>query len=110
MWINGLVLAGPRQDPNCPSSVTFGTGLTWIGGSGTGCRGTNNAVFEQIATGICEAGHGGTGILMEGNISFANGLLSDNSQIACPAAGSALHGNIAFCWRGVGAADGSWRV
>lgn len=86
VWINGLLIEGPRGREEAPPSETYGAnGITWAGKAGFGCRATNNVVYGNVHCGLKEMGHGGTGILIEGNLIFANGTRSTDHGIYCPA-------------------------
>jgi parallel beta-helix repeat protein len=103
VWINGLVIEGPKGRPEAPRAETYGAnGITWAGKAGTGCRATNNVVYGNVHCGLKEMGHGGTGILMEANIIFDNGTRSTDHGIYCPADELTIRGNIIFKNAGYG--------
>ena len=103
VWINGLVIEGPRGRPEAPKAETYGAnGITWAAKAGTGCRATNNVVYGNVHCGLKEMGHGGTGILMEANVIFENGVRSTDHGIYCPADGLVIRGNIIFHNAGYG--------
>jgi hypothetical protein len=103
VWINGLVIEGPLGRPESPKSETYGAnGITWAGRAGEGCRATNNVVYGNVHCGLKEMGHGGTKILMEGNVIFANGTQSTDHGIYCPADELTINGNIIFNNAGYG--------
>jgi parallel beta-helix repeat protein len=103
VWINGLVIEGPKGRPEAPASETFGAnGITWANGAGQGCRATNNVVYGNVHCGLKEMGHGGKGILMEGNTIFDNGTESRDHGIYAPADGVTMNGNVIFDNAGYG--------
>jgi nitrous oxidase accessory protein NosD len=103
VWINGLVIEGPRGREEAPRSETYGAnGITWAGKAGFGRRATNNVVYGNVHCGLKEMGHGGTGILIEGNVIFANGTRSTDHGIYCPADELRIRGNIIFDNAGYG--------
>ena len=103
VWINGLVIEGPRGRPEAPKQEMYGAnGITWAGKAGLGCRATNNVVYGNVHCGLKEMGHGGTGILMEGNVIFENGTDSHDHGIYCPADDITIRGNIIFQNAGYG--------
>ena len=103
VWINGLVIEGPMGRPEAPVAETYGAnGITFAGKAGLGCRVTNCVIYWNVHCGIKEMGHGGTGILMEGNVIFDNGTQSTDHGIYCPADGLTIDGNIIFNNAGYG--------
>ena len=103
VWINGLVIEGPKGRPEAPKAETYGAnGITWAGKAGVGCRATNNVVYGNVHCGLKEMGHGGAGILMEANIIFDNGTRSTDHGIYCPADELTIRGNIIFNNAGYG--------
>lgn len=103
VWINGLIIEGPLGRPEAPKMETFGAnGITWSGGAGIGCRATNNVVYRNVHCGLKEMGHGGTEILIQGNIIFENGTESRDHGIYCGADDVTLSGNIIFNNAGYG--------
>ncbi len=103
VWINGLVIEGPKGRSEAPKAETYGAnGITWAGKAGIGCRATNNVVYGNVHCGLKEMGHGGTGILMEANIIFDNGTRSTDHGIYCPADELTIRGNIIFNNAGYG--------
>jgi copper-binding protein NosD len=95
VWINGFVIEGPRGRPDAPKQETYGAnGITWANGSGPGCRATNNVVYGNVHCGLKEMGHGGAGIVIEGNLVFENGTAPTDHGIYCPADGLTINGNI----------------
>jgi hypothetical protein len=97
VWVNGLVIKGPKGRPEAPKSETFGAnGITWENGAGMGCRATNNVIYGNVHCGLKEMGHGGTNILMEGNVVFGNGTNELDHGIYCPANDLTINGNIIF--------------
>ncbi len=77
-------------------------GITWAGKAGLGCRATNCVVYGNVHCGLKEMGHGGSGILMEGNVIFENGTESRDHGIYCPADDLTINGNILFRNAGYG--------
>ena len=103
VWINGLVVEGPLGRPEAPPAETYGAnGITWSSRAGLGCRATNNVVYGNVHCGLKEMGHGGTGILMEANVIFANGTRCTDHGIYCPADELTIRGNIIFNNAGYG--------
>ncbi len=103
VWINGLVIEGPKGRPEAPKAETYGAnGITWAGKAGIGCRATNNVVYGNVHCGLKEMGHGGTGILMEANVIFDNGTRATDHGIYCPADELTILGNIIFNNAGYG--------
>jgi hypothetical protein len=103
VWINGLVIEGPKGRAEAPKAETYGAnGIAWAGRAGLGCRATNNVVYGNVHCGLKEMGHGGTGILMESNILFDNGTRSTDHGIYCPADEVTIRGNIIFNNKGYG--------
>jgi hypothetical protein len=99
LWINGLVIEGARGLPRAAkvNEVMVGTnGISWAGKAGDGCRATNNVVYWHVHCGLKEVGHGGTGILMEGNVVFDNGSTGFDHGIYVPADDVTVHGNVVF--------------
>jgi hypothetical protein len=97
IWINGLVIEGPKGRPEAPTSEHFSAnGITWSNGAGYGCRATNNVVYANVHCGLKEMDHGGSNILMEGNVIFDNGTNSLDHGIYCPADDCTIDGNIIF--------------
>jgi len=97
VWINGLVIEGPRGRPEAPTSETYGAnGITWSDAAGRGCRATNNVVYGHVHCGLKEMGHGGVGILMEGNVIFGNGTNGRDHGIYAPANDITARGNVIF--------------
>lgn len=103
VWVNGLVIKGPKGRPEAPKSETFGAnGITWENGAGIGCRATNTVVYDNVHCGLKEMGHGGTNILMEGNVVFGNGTNDLDHGIYCPADDLTINGNTVFNNAGFG--------
>jgi hypothetical protein len=103
VWINGLVIEGPMGRPEAPATEMYGAnGITFSGKAGLGCRVTNCVVYWNVHCGIKEMGHGGTGILIEGNVIFDNGTRSTDHGIYCPADELTMNGNIIFNNAGYG--------
>lgn len=103
IWINGLVIEGPKGRPEAPPSEMYGAnGITFAGKAGLGCRVTNCVVYRNVHCGIKEMGHGGTRILMEANVIFDNGTRSTDHGIYCPADDLTINGNIIFHNAGYG--------
>jgi hypothetical protein len=103
VWINGLVIEGPLGRPEAPKEETYGAnGITWADKAGPGCRATNNVIYHNVHCGLKEMGHGGFGLLVEGNIIFANGTNSRDHGIYMPASDVVLNGNICFDNAGYG--------
>ena len=97
VWINGLVIEGPKGRPEAPPFEHFSAcGILWSNGAGYGCRATNNVVYNNAHCGLKEQGDGGSNILMEGNIIFDNGTTDLDHGIYCPADHCTLGGNIVF--------------
>src|SRR5205823_4256320 len=83
--------------PKAPLTEGFGAnGITWSGGAGSGCRVTNNIVYNNVHCGLKEMGHGGTGISIEANVIFDNGTEGHGHGIYCPADNCTIEGNISF--------------
>jgi hypothetical protein len=103
VWINGLVVEGPKGRPEAPASETYGAnGITWRAKAGLGCRATNNVVYSCMHCGLKEMGHGGTDILMEGNVIFENGTEGKDHGIYIPGESVTINGNIIFNNAGYG--------
>lgn len=103
VWVNGLIIEGPRGRGEAPAKETYGAnGITWAGRSGVGCRATNNVVYSNVHCGLKEMGHGGIGILMEANVIFENGMNGLDHGIYCPASEVTINGNILFGNAGYG--------
>jgi Periplasmic copper-binding protein (NosD) len=103
VWINGLVIEGPLGRPEAPKMETYGAnGITWAGKAGLGCRATNNVIYGNVHCGLKEMGHGGTRILIEGNVIFENGTERRDHGIYCPADDLTINGNIIFNNAGYG--------
>jgi hypothetical protein len=103
VWINGLVIVGPKGRPEAPKSDTYGAnGITWSGKAGPGCRATNNVVCNNVHCGLKEMHHGGSKILIEGNVIFGNGTESRDHGIYMPADDCTLNGNVIFANAGYG--------
>jgi parallel beta-helix repeat protein len=103
IWINGLVVEGPMGRPEAPETEMYGAnGITFAGKAGLGCRVTNCVVYWNVHCGIKEMGHGGTKILMEGNVIFDNGTRSTDHGIYCPADDLTIKGNVIFNNAGFG--------
>jgi hypothetical protein len=103
IWVNGLVIKGPKGRPEAPKSETYGAnGITWANGAGMDCRATNNVVYGNVHCGLKEMGHGGTNILMEANVIFGNGTNQLDHGIYCPANDLTINGNIIFNNAGYG--------
>jgi serralysin len=97
VWINGLVIQGPKGTPAAPASEHFGAnGITWEGGAGLGCRATNNVVYNNVHCGLKEMHHGGVDVLMEGNLCFGNGTDGLDHGIYAPGNGFIIDGNVCF--------------
>jgi parallel beta-helix repeat protein len=97
VWINGLVIEGPKGRPEAPKRETFGAnGITWAGKAGLGCRATNNVIYGNVHCGLKEMSHGGSGILIEGNVIFDNGTESRDHGIYMPADNVTMNGNVIF--------------
>jgi parallel beta-helix repeat protein len=97
VWINGLVIEGPKGRPESPAAEHYSAcGIIWTNGAGYGCRATNNVVYNNVHCGLKEMGDGGSNILMEGNVIFANGTTSLDHGIYCPANDCTIDGNIIF--------------
>ena len=103
VWINGLVIEGPRGRPEAPSDETYGAnGITWSGGAGDGTRVTNNVVYDNVHCGMKEMGHEGRNILIAGNVIFANGFDTRDHGIYAPSDDTRIIGNILFLNTGWG--------
>jgi parallel beta-helix repeat protein len=104
VWINGLVLEGPKGRPEAPTKLdSYGAnGITWMGEAGKGCRATNNVIYKNLHCGLKEMHHGGAGILIEGNIIFDNGLETRDHGIYAPSDDHIINGNIVFNNAGYG--------
>lgn len=97
IWINGLVIEGPRGRPEAPESEMFGAnGITWTNGAGLDCRVTNSVICHNVHCGLKEMGHGGTHILMQGNVILENGTTFNDHGVYCPASDVTMDGNIVF--------------
>lgn len=103
VWINGFVIEGPRGRPEAPKSETFGAnGITWSNKAGFGCRATNNVVYHNVHCGMKEMGHGGTNILIEGNVIFGNGTNGQDHGLYLPCDEVTVNGNLIFEHPGFG--------
>ncbi len=103
VWINGLVIEGPKGRPEAPKKDTYGAnGVTWRDKAGKGCRATNNVVYRNVHCGLKEMHHGGTDILIESNIIFDNGTETHDHGIYMPADDVTINGNIIFDSAGYG--------
>ncbi|MHB1422899.1 MAG: NosD domain-containing protein [Gemmataceae bacterium] len=103
VWINGLIIEGPKGRPEAPKSETYGAnGITWSGKAGVGCRATNNVIYKNVHCGVKEMGHGGREILVAGNVIFDNGTDSHDHGIYMPASAVTMDGNIIFGNAGYG--------
>jgi parallel beta-helix repeat protein len=101
--INGLVLEGARDRLALQAwGGVRGGGILWQNGAGTGNVATNNVVYGVVGTCIKEAGHGGEGILIEGNVVFDCGSESRDHGIYMPSNNETIRGNIAFLSAGYG--------
>jgi parallel beta-helix repeat protein len=103
VWVNGFVIEGPKGRPEAPKQETYGAnGITWLDKAGKGCRATNNVVYRNVHCGLKEMHHGGTDILIEGNVVFDNGTESHDHGIYMPADDVTLNGNLSFNNAGYG--------
>lgn len=103
VWVNGLVIEGPKGRPEALASEDFGAnGVTFANGAGAGCRVTNCVVSNNLHCGIKEMGHGGTGILVEGNVIYGNGVTLLDHGIYMPANDVVMNGNVVFSNAGFG--------
>ena len=101
--INGLVIEGARDRLALQAwGGTRGAGILWQNGAGAGNIATNNVVFGTVGTCIKEAGHGGEGILIEGNLVFDCGNESRDHGIYVPTSNEIVRGNISFLNPGYG--------
>ena len=91
--------AGRRRRRRKPTGPTASPGPDK---AGKGCRATNNVVYGNVHCGMKEMGHGGTKILMEGNVIFDNGTESPDHGIYCPSDDLTLNGNVIFNNAGFG--------
>jgi hypothetical protein len=97
VWFNGFVIEGYRGWPESPSNDDYGAnGVTWSGGAGLGTRLTNNVIFNNLHCGVKEMNHGGTSILIAGNVIFENGTDGLDHGIYAPANEISVDGNIVF--------------
>jgi Right handed beta helix region len=104
VWINGLVIEGPKGRPEAPKKETYGAnGITWHNKAGKGCRATNNVIYGNLHCGLKEMDqHVGAGIFIEGNIIFDNGTDFHDHGIYMPADDVTMNGNIIFDNAGYG--------
>jgi parallel beta-helix repeat protein len=103
VWINGLVIVGPKGRPEAPKMDTYGAnGITWANKAGPGCRATNNVICRNVHCGLKEMSHGGTKILMEGNVIFDNGTEGRDHGIYAPSDEHTINGNLIFDNAGYG--------
>jgi parallel beta-helix repeat protein len=104
VWINGLVIEGPKGRPEAPKKETYGAnGITWLNKDGKGCRATNNVIYGNLHCGLKEMDqHVGAGIFIEGNIIFDNGTDFHDHGIYMPADDVTINGNIIFESAGFG--------
>jgi hypothetical protein len=103
VWINGLVIAGPRGRPEAPRQETFGAnGITWRGKGQVGLRATNNVIYGNVHCGLKEMDTPGVKVYVEGNVVFENGTEGRDHGIYCPADDMVLNGNIIFHNAGYG--------
>ncbi len=99
VWINGLVIEGPKGRPSAPTTEDYGAnGITWEGGAGLGDRATNNVIYNNVHCGLkaIEQGPVDAGILIEGNIIFDNGADGLSHGIYMPADDVTMNGNVIF--------------
>ena len=93
---------GPA-DPKPPRGGNLRCERHHLGGkAGEGCRATNNVVYSNVHCGLKEMGHGGTKILMEGNVIFENGTEGRDHGIYCPSDELTINGNVIFNNAGYG--------
>lgn len=103
VWINGLVIAGPRGRPEAPRQETFGAnGITWRGRGQVGLRATNNVIYGNVHCGLKEMDSPGVKVFLEGNVIFENGTEGRDHGIYCPANDAVINGNIIFNNAGYG--------
>jgi hypothetical protein len=95
VWINGFIIQGPIGMAWAQEVPGF-CGIAWENGAGFGCLATNNVIYRNPHCGLKERGHGGTSILMEGNVIFGNGFSNLDHGIYCPANDCTMNGNIVF--------------
>jgi hypothetical protein len=96
VWINGLVIEGPKGRPEAPRTETYGAnGITWDK-PGPGCRATNNVVYGNVHCGLKQMSPTDTAIRAEGNIIFDNGTESRDHGIYLNTDEGVADGNIIF--------------
>src|SRR5262249_46353773 len=97
VWINGFVIEGPLGRPEAPVAEHFGAdGITWDCGAGLGDRATNNVIYRNVHCGLKEMNHGGSGILIRGNVIFDNGTGRLDHGIYMPASNTRMDGNVIY--------------
>jgi hypothetical protein len=96
VWINGLVIEGPKGRPEAPKIDTYGAnGVTWDK-TGPGCRATNNIVYGNVHCGLKQMNYTDTAIRAEGNIIFDNGTESRDHGIYLNTDEAVADGNVIF--------------
>lgn len=96
VWINGLVIEGPKGRPEAPKSEMYGAnGITWDK-AGPGCRATNNLIYGNVHCGLKQMNYTDAGILAEGNTVFDNGTESRDHGIYLSTDEAVAKGNIIF--------------
>jgi hypothetical protein len=97
LWINGLIIEGPRGRPGAQNDDFGVNGVTWWGFSGEGTRLTNNVIYHHMHCGIKRTNDGSSdGLLIEGNIIFGNGTDGLDHGIYMPSDDARIIGNIIF--------------
>ncbi len=96
VWINGLVIEGPKGRTEAPKTETYGAnGITWDK-TGPGCRATNNVVYGNVHCGLKQMNYTDVGIIARGNIIFDNGTESRDHGIYLNTNEAEADGNIIF--------------
>ena len=81
--VSGLHLVGVRE--RLPMNLYSENGISLAGGGGEGCRILYNEIEQTGHCGVKEMGHGGRGILIEGNYIHDLGQTSHDHAIYLPA-------------------------
>ncbi|GAF99912.1 unnamed protein product, partial [marine sediment metagenome] len=105
VWINGLVIQGPRWRVSELGGTGGGSGvdcISWSNSGGNGCRATNCVLINGTHCGLKEQGHGGTNILVEANVGIYNGMTGLDHGIYFPCEDSTVNGNIFTASAGYG--------
>jgi hypothetical protein len=97
LWINGLIIEGPRGRPGAQDDDFGRNGVTWWGSSGEGTRLTNSVIYHHMHCGIKRINDSNSGgLLIEGNIIFGNGTDGLDHGIYMPSDDARIIGNIIF--------------